>query len=103
MIKLTPFVCKVCTYYDAWVVGGAALPGAKEIRDIDIVIPFEHWNQAVLLVPKDAVMNTFGGYKFLEGGIEIDVWPDNIGKLLTLSQFTNFWNPIKSLRWNKEL
>lgn len=53
-----------------------------ECNDYDLLVPYEKWNDINLLIPKNAVVNSFGGWKFktkdFEGReVEVDVWPDD--------------------------
>lgn len=76
--------------YDGWLLGSTAekiLAGKQPTSDIDIMIPYGNWSQAVLLIPKNAVLNTFGGLKFEIEGYVFDVWPDSIERLMSYSQF----------------
>lgn len=85
--KLPPTVFKLCTLYDAFIVGGAVpfLLGESDImpRDIDVVISLDHWiNASKLLSGLEAKANTFGGFKFLENGIEVDVFAGNVALIV---------------------
>ena len=61
MRALPRLVTRLCMIHDAWVVGSAAQPGAGEVRDYDVLVPWPRWNEAALLVPRDARPNAFGG------------------------------------------
>lgn len=71
--------------FDAWIVGSAAAPDCnyETVRDIDVLVPFSHWKEAALLIPPDAKPNTFGGWKFVSDGKEIDVWPGELGWVMS--------------------
>lgn len=83
-----------------WIVGGAA----RDInpKDYDIVIPLTTWKHACLLIPRDAVVNAFGGWKCLSEGKEIDVWPSDIGELMTNKMVTHLWHPQSDARFNRQ-
>jgi len=57
-------------------------PIQQDPRDYDILIPFHMWNKACLAIPEDAKVNSFGGWKFNVGDIEIDIWPGDLSYLL---------------------
>jgi hypothetical protein len=65
------------------------------------VIPFSHWKDAAMLIPKDAKVNTFGGWKCVSEGVEVDVWPGDLGWLMTNSAFTYAWHPRTGTRIGK--
>jgi hypothetical protein len=69
---------------EAWLVGSAAAPGADLtlVRDFDLLVPFHHWVVAAMLIPSDAKPNMFGGWKFINQGNVIDVWPGDLNWLL---------------------
>jgi hypothetical protein len=54
--------------------------------DFDIVVPHEKWYLVALLIPEDAKLNKFGGWRFevnFNGEkVEVDVWPDTIERYL---------------------
>lgn len=66
---------------DSFIVGSAVFKDNP--KDIDIVVPFDKWHLASSLIPKNAKPNSFGGWKFEEDGIVVDIWPDSIGTLLS--------------------
>lgn len=78
-------VCKLAYAHEAWVVGSAASPDADHanVRDYDVIVPFEHWRAAAMLIPPDAKPNTFGGWKCISEGREVDVWPGDLSWLMT--------------------
>jgi hypothetical protein len=51
--------------------------------DIDLLVPLDKWTIIAPMIPKKAKMNKFGGWRFKEKGIEIDVWPDTVENYLT--------------------
>ena len=61
--KFPALVIALTHNHDSWIVGSAANPNNLEFRDIDIIVPYSQWQSASALIPKDAVVNTFGGWK----------------------------------------
>jgi len=84
-MKHLPCIVVKLSVFDAWIVGSAAAPDCDiaTVRDIDLLVPFSHWREAALLMPPDARPNTFGGWKFVSDGKEIDVWPGELGSVMT--------------------
>lgn len=89
-----PKLVAALTYmHDAWVVGSAADPGNTVPRDWDIIVPFSQWNSACQLIPSDAKVNTFGGWKVKAAeGVEIDVWPGELGSLMQNAKAKYAWH-----------
>ena len=57
-------------------------------NDFDLLVPYEHWPVIVLLIPKHARLNSFGGWRFTveyaDGvPVEVDVWPGSLEKYLS--------------------
>jgi hypothetical protein len=108
-MKILPgIVTKFVMLHDAWIVGSAAKPGTDftKCRDIDVLVPYAQWPKAALLIPPDAKPNTFGGWKFTTSpvagiNIEVDVWPDDIGTLMTVNMSAVVWHPRTNIRWFK--
>lgn len=59
-------VTALCYSHEAWICGSAIFN--ENPRDWDIVVPFENWFGAAFLIPKDAIPNSFGGWKFTSDG-----------------------------------
>ena len=51
--------------------------------DYDILVPFEKWKDISILIPEDAEVNSFRGWRFYEEGVQIDVWPGSVFDYLT--------------------
>lgn len=84
--KLGPIGRQLCWLFDAWIIGGGVDYISNENnslkpKDIDIVIPLDRWVQASKLIPKFAQANSFGGFKFEDFGLIVDVWADDIARL----------------------
>jgi hypothetical protein len=97
-----------CTNHRAWIVGSAAapihyVPGSVQPRDWDVMVPWDVWHLAAAHVPEDAVRNTYGGWKFEEDGVTIDVWPDTLERLAVSHFFTCAYQPCTGVRIVKEI
>ena len=77
-------------------VNGALIAGsyAKKLvgddvkpNDFDLMVPSEKWHIVSLLIPEDAHLNKFGGWRFnaeWDGEeVEVDVWPDTVERYLS--------------------
>ena len=69
-----------------------------ELRDYDVIIPYSRWKEAALLIPKDAHPNTFGGWKCLSEGKEVDVWPGDLSIHFTHHISRYAWHPKSGTR-----
>jgi hypothetical protein len=101
MRVLPELAAKLTHVCDGWIVGSAADPENKSPRDYDIVIPFNKWREAAALIPKDSKRNTFGGWKCISENKEIDVWPDELGWILTKPMVKFAWHPFSGTRISK--
>lgn len=90
--SLPKFVLTLCYSFDGWLIGGAVGYALRETnehpRDFDVVVPFERWREAALVIPHDAMVNTFGGFKILtefvgNKSVMVDVWPGTVQGVLT--------------------
>lgn len=84
-MKLPSIVTKIVHFCDCWIVGSAV--DSLEPRDIDIFVPIEFWQQASSYIPKDAKINTMGGFKFIDNDIEVDMWTGNFNDFLLSDRF----------------
>ena len=89
--KLPPLVTKLVTFCDAWIVGGYLYN--NDARDIDLFIPFKHWQLASSYIPKDAKINTMGGFKCLIDNVEIDIWTGDMNDFLQSNYFRQCYSP----------
>lgn len=91
-------------YYNAWIVGSAAKRGVDiaTLKDIDIIVPFENWQDAAMHIPRNASPNTFGGWKCNEDQVTYDIWPGDLGILFNFSQTKYAWSPKNSIYLVKE-
>ena len=100
MHVLPSLVCKLTHAHEAWVVGSAAKPDADHatVRDYDVLVPLTHWQNAAMLIPEDAKPNTFGGWKCVSEGREVDVWPGDLAWLMTNRAASWAWHPRTGVR-----
>ena len=87
------------TQLGCWVVGGAANPDNIKPRDWDLIAPFEIWDLVAPIIPANAVPNSFGGWKFIVDGIEIDLWPGSLAKFLANPHSQFIWHPLSGRRF----
>lgn len=80
---MPPLVKALTHNFDAWIIGGACVQ--EEPRDYDIFVPLENWEAACSLFPKDRdyKLNSLGGLKIIENGIEIDIWTGQMHKVMS--------------------
>ena len=88
----------VGTSIKAWIVGGAAIPGAKKIKDWDIAVSFSDWHKIAPLIPKDARPTLFGGWKCSDDGWDIDVWPSEVVDIFQCDKCEWMWQPQLNIR-----
>lgn len=88
-MKIYPeLVTKLTHFCGGWLVGSAADPNNKDPRDYDIFIPIKFWQLASSFIPKDAKINSFGGFKCISDGKEVDVWTGDLDDTLFTDRFT---------------
>ena len=85
--------------HDAWVVGSGADPNNDKPRDYDIIVPYSEWQKACMLIPPDAKPNHFGGWKCQSEGVEVDVWPGDLGWIMQRPQMKYVWHVASGVRW----
>ena len=100
---LPPIVARITHNFDAWVVGSAARPPSpgkppRQPRDWDLMVPFHAWHGAATVVPSDARPNSFGGWKFTADGVEVDMWPGDVGWLMQNERTPWAWHPRTGAR-----
>lgn len=54
-----------------------------------------------MLIPSDAIPNTFGGWKCQSEGREVDVWPGDLSSLFTNHLCRDAWHPKTNTRVTK--
>lgn len=92
MRKYPIIVSQLVNCFDGWLVGGSAFETGP--KDYDVVIDPGNWNKVAQMIPKDAKVNSFGGWKFKdEGGVEVDVWPETLNSLMTNHFVKNLYHP----------
>jgi len=98
-MKYPELVTKLTTLCDGWLVGSSADPtNTSPPRDYDIYIPIKNWLTASNLIPRDAKINSLGGFKCLNEGITIDVWTGDINDFLATNYFKYAYNPKTGIR-----
>jgi len=100
MPKLVRAICG--TSKKAWIVGGAAIPNCKTIKDFDVAVSYSDWPMIAMMIPKDAKPTLFGGWKCKENGWEIDVWPAEIIDIFHCSKCEWMWQPQLNIRIHRE-
>lgn len=65
-------------------------------KDIDIIIPLSEWQIASNYIPKGAIANSFGGFKFVEDGVTYDVWCADVQDFILNNNIVAY-----SLKYNK--
>ena len=90
--------------YNVWIAGSAAdlSSDITKIKDVDVIIPFEIWNKITGLIPKDSKMNSYGGWRYVENNVTIDIWPDNLNNFLSSSLPKCIWQPRYNIRYSKK-
>ena len=84
--------------FDAWIVGSGANPDVTKPRDYDVIVPHWNWGPAAHLIPPDAVVNSMGGFKCVQDGIEIDVWPGSVEWVMLNAKSEWAWQPRHNVR-----
>lgn len=101
---MPPKIHSLVYTYDVWILGSSAYTFETEELakgyhpDIDIMVPFSLWREAALHVPGDAVPNSFGGWKWTSNGVFVDMWPDELSRLVVMSAFKIAWHPLSNKR-----
>jgi len=106
-----PVARQLCIVFDGVIIGSMAeklflgpeisAPGKNNHvctgDDIDIVVPLDRWVQASKIIPHHARANAFGGFKFRDGALELDVWADDVARVLFMSPWKEktryLWSP----------
>lgn len=94
--KLGPVARQLCMLFDGLVIGGGVRylvneDDTNKPKDIDIVIPIDRWVEASKIIPSHAVVNSFGGFKFQDGPLEVDVWADDACRIFWMNRSINFY------------
>lgn len=88
-LRMGPIAKNLCWLFDGVVVGSCInyLRGLTDAvpKDIDIIIPLDRWIKASKLIPIGAKANSFGGFKFRDGRIVVDVWADDVVRVMYTS------------------
>lgn len=91
--------------HDAWIIGSAAHPDSMNDppRDWDGVVPYKNWQEAQLLIPKDAKVNSFGGWKCISDNDLVDVWPADLSWIMQAPLTLYMWHPRTGTRFKRLL
>lgn len=84
-------VALICNIYDGWIIGGGAIEDNP--RDYDVYVPMKYWREVSALIPQDAKINTFGGFKFIREGKEIDIWTGEMSDMFSTAFFKAALHP----------
>ena len=77
----------------AWVMGSSVED--RTARDIDLMVLWNLWPAAALLLPSTARPTSHGGWRWEEGGSTLDVWPDTLDRLASMPGFFCVaWHPM---------
>ena len=99
--KLGSIGRQLCWLFDGLIIGSSTsyfypnlYPDDREKpKDIDIVIPLHLWTRACQIIPKNATVNRFGGFKFTDdNGIPVDVWTDDVAHI-ALNTYSDIYSP----------
>ena len=90
-------------HFNGWIVGSAANPQKNilQVKDVDVIIPFSEWNKVTGLIPNNAVKNSYGGWKYIEDGITVDVWTDDLNHFMNSSNPEYLWQPRNNFRYKR--
>lgn len=100
----------LCYYHGAWVVGGTAAPQLttlREVRDIDVFVPFENWGGAASLLSRARLelrATSFGGWRCkipwdtFAREVTLDVWPSSLENLFSQVLVKHAWHPKSGVR-----
>ncbi len=86
-MKQPKIVRKLTTLCNGWIIGSAAIESNEDPRDYDVFIPIEYWQQASSYITDDAKINTFGGFKVISDGKEVDIWTGKMEEILASNYF----------------
>lgn len=89
-------VRKLTTTCNGWIIGSACYK--KNPRDYDIFIPLPFWSIACKIIPKEAVVNTLGGFKCISDNKEIDIWTCEMYELFTSNFFKQAYHPQSGIK-----
>lgn len=79
--RIYAIVCK----HNVWLVGSAVTK--DDAKDVDLLVSFRDWPEVAIHIPPDAKPNTFGGFKWKEDNISIDMWPGDLSDLAASYMF----------------
>ena len=104
--RVPPTAWLLCQRFNAWIVGSAALLKLRaedpEPEDVDVMVPWPEWQEACSLIPRNCTTTLFRGWRFVEDGITVDVWPDTLDRLASSPKFVAAWHPMSGTRLVKD-
>lgn len=105
MRVLPALVAQLVTIYDAWIIGSGAIKDAdlSALRDFDVLVPWDQWKYAAILIPAEAKPNTFGGWKATSEGRTVDIWPGDLVWTMQSHMFRAAWHPKTNVRVTVEV
>lgn len=103
MKNLPTLVKQLTQVHSAWIVGSAAEKDADlaAVRDFDVLVPFSAWPAVAAMLPDNARRNTFGGWKCVSDGKDVDVWPDDLGRFMASQVVKSVWHPKTGIRFTR--
>lgn len=95
-MKYPTLVTKLTAICEAWIIGSGACK--ENPRDYDLYIPVVNWREACAMMPPDAKLNSFGGFKVISDGIEIDIWTGDMSYIFQTNAFSEAYHPKSGVR-----
>lgn len=90
---------------DGYIVGSAADPTNNNPKDWDVIVPHANWHIAAGVIAayeKNPNITSFGGWRIEENGMSIDIWPDDIGRIMYSAKAKWVWHYKTGVRWKRE-
>lgn len=92
----------------SWICGSVADPSkVGPFKDYDIIVPHREWTSVSQLLAINMKFIRFTRYGGISGTIDgdhiIDVWPDDIDKLMLLPLPMHLWHPKSMTLWSRNL
>jgi hypothetical protein len=67
----------------------------------DLVVPFPLWATIAARIPQSATPTRFGGWRFSENGVQIDIFPADILTLMQYPFVGALWHPKTNALWTR--
>jgi len=97
-VRYPKIVTKLTTLCDAWLVGSSADLECENPRDFDVFVSIDKWQAASGYIPQNAKINSFGGFKIVCEGKEVDVWTGRMEDFLANNAFSFAYHPKTGVR-----